>query len=341
MNPEPATKSRVGARRVAMVALQLAFLTALVSVIARDFDAAKFTTALKSVGVLPILACFAVDAGFVGVESFRILVLSRRAYAFWLIVRSRYLSMLMSMVLPGLAAGDVVRVFLMDRSKPGNKAGILVLLLGNRLYGLLCLVSLGIVALAQPAGASLLAKAQGWGPAVVAAGLVALTLPMWTHWTVVRRVCDGSLARLPKLFAEPATRAFTALLGMTSLRQWLFAVATSTMTNLLVVTEFWILSTAAGLNISFAEWCLFVPFIAVATVLPLGLGAIGTQEAALLAVSRLAGIQFEPLLLVSVAMHVVRLGCSLPGFAFYGDLVKTIQHLRERRQATAKAQGLE
>jgi hypothetical protein len=324
-----------------MVALQIAFLSLLVAVIARDFDVAKFKAALSSVGVLPIVACFAIDVGFVTVESVRILVLSRHAYAFWLIFRSRYLSALISMVLPGLAAGDLVRVFLMDRAKPGNKAGILALLLGNRLYGLLCLVSLGVVALAQPAGASLLAKAQGWGTAIIVAGLVALTSPLWTHWSVVRRACEWLLARMPELVAGPATRAFHALLGMTSLRQWLFAIATSTITNLLVVTEFWIVSTAAGLTISFAEWCLFVPFIAVATVLPLGIGAVGTQEAALLAVSRLAGIPFEPLLLVSAAMHVVRIGGTLPGFAFYGDLVQTIHHLRAQRQAPMPAEGAE
>jgi hypothetical protein len=317
-------------RRAAPWLLRLAFLAVVAVAIGRDFDTARFASALRAAGIVPLIACFGVDTVFVMTESFRLLVLSQARYPFGLIVRSRYLSMLVGNLLPGLTAGDLVRVFLIDRARPGNKAGILVLLLGNRFYGLLSLASLGIVALSQPAGASLRARAHGWGP-VIAVGVAALTAPLWARLPQVQRACAALLRRLPAVVAGAAWRAFEAILGMTSVRQWLFAVVTCTLTNLLVVCQFWILSRALAAGVSFGGWCLIVPFVALATMLPLGIGAVGTQEAALFAASRLAGARFEPLLLVSFAMHIVRIGGSLPGLAFFGDLALTIRQLRASR----------
>lgn len=336
----PDASPRKPALRWALVVLgKVAAFSFLAWLVARDFDRAKFEASLRAVGVLPILACLGLDVAFVLIESVRLSVLCRRAYGLGALVRSRYLSMLVGTALPGLAAGDLVRVFLLDRAKPGNKSGILVLLLGNRLYGLLCLVSLGIFALAQPEGPALLARLRVGAPAVVGVGLLAVTSPLWVQLGPVHRAVEWLLARLPRVAAEPAARAFHALREMTTWRSWLFAVATSTVTNLLVVGQFHTLGRAAGTGLSFAQWCLFVPFIAVATLLPLGLGAVGTQEAALYAVAKLWGIAYEPLLIVSVAMHVVRIGGSLPGLLFFGDLAETVRHLRIQRRTTAAAEG--
>jgi hypothetical protein len=324
-------------RAVVLWAVKLAFLAVVAAAIARDFDVAKFTAALGAMGALPFIACFAIDVLFFVIETFRLVFLSRRAYPFWLLLRSRYLASLIGTILPGLAATDLVRVFLIDRARPGNKAAVLVLLLGNRLYGLLSLVSLGIIALLQPAGESLLGHAHGWLP-VSAIGVVLLTLPLWLGLGPVQRLGAAVLRRLPPWPSGIASRAWDALVAMTSVRQWSFAIVTCTATNLLVVCEFWLLSRAVHVPMSFGQWCLFVPFVAVATMLPLGIGAIGTQEAALLVASRLAGVPFEPLLLVSAGIHLVRIGGTLPGLAFSSDAILTIQHLRARYRSGAALQ---
>jgi hypothetical protein len=310
--------------------IKLGFLLAISVAIARDFDAATFTSALRAIGIAPLIACLGIDTLFFVVETFRLVFLSDGAYGFGLLLRSRYLSALIGVLLPGLAASDLVRVFLVDRERPGNKAGILVLLLGNRLYGVVSLVSLGIIALSQPAGAAFLQRAHGWGP-VGALGVALLTAPLWMQWQPIQRLCASLLRGLPSFAAGPASRAYGALTAMTSFRHWLVAIVTCTFTNVLVVCEFWIVSRAVGAGVSFAEWCLFVPMVALATMLPLGIGAIGTQEAALLAASRLSGVRFEPLLLVSFAMHLVRIGGTLPGLAFFSDAIHTVQELRTRR----------
>ena len=334
MTPEPAiAEGRARWKSLAALwAVKVCFIGAVAVAIARDFDRATFASALRTVGVVPLIACLAIDTLFFLVETLRLVVLGEGQYRYGLLLRSRYLSALIGVLLPGLAASDLVRMFLIDRERPGNKTGILVLLLGNRLYGVLCLASLGIIALSQPAGASLLDALHGWGPAA-AIGAVALTAPLWVRWQPFRHLCAFAFGRLPAFAAGPASRALDALFAMASFPRWLFAVASCTLTNLLVVCQFWILGRAAGAGVSFGEWCLFVPFIAFATMLPLGIGAIGTQEAALLAAARLSGIRFEPLLLVSFAMHLVRIGGTLPGLAFFGDAVQTVQQLRAGRRA--------
>jgi hypothetical protein len=331
---QDATSRPSGRRRSSIATLwlaKLAFLALVAFLIGRNFDVARFRSAISGVGLLPLLAALAVDVPFYLVETARLVYLSGGAYPFGVLLRSRYLSALIGTVLPGLAAADLVRVFLIDRTHPGNKTGILVLLLGNRVYGLISLVSLGIVALSQPGGETLLGRAHGWLP-VSAVSVAVLTLPLWIRFAPFQRLCLALVGKLPDALARPGSRALEALLTMTSVRQWLFAIVTCTITNLLVVCEFWLLGGAVHVPVSFAQWCLLVPFIAVATMLPLGIGAIGTQEAALLAASRMIAVPFEPLLLVSAGMHLVRIGATLPGLAFSRDALLTLQQVRGTRR---------
>src|SRR5262249_28843450 len=136
VRPLPGDVSAGPSKRRALLLLwvvKLAFLGAVVAVIARDLDAARFRGALQAAGALPFAACYAVDTLFVLVETIRLQYLADGRYPFGVIMRSRYLGSMIGTLLPGLAATDVVRVFLIDRARPGNKAGVLVLLLGNRL----------------------------------------------------------------------------------------------------------------------------------------------------------------------------------------------------------------
>src|SRR5262249_20161682 len=158
------------------------------------------------------LICFGLEIVFVLIESARLVVLSRGAYGYGLMTRSRFLANVIGNVLPGLGAGDVVRVFIIDRVKPGNKAGILVLLLGNRLYGVIPLVALGFVALVQPVGARLIARLGSSVAVVVALGVLALIAPLLMRWAPARRVAEWSLARLPRRMAPIADRMHAAIL---------------------------------------------------------------------------------------------------------------------------------
>ncbi len=317
--------------------LRLAFLAAVVWVIARSIDRRRVVEVMRQMGLLPFALCAALDVTFVLVESVRIGILARGRYGYPLIVRSRYLSTLISTMLPGVAAADLVRMILMDRVAPGNKTGILVLLLGSRVYSLVSLVTLGLIALTQPVGAMLLARWPAWVAVGVAVGLAALASPLLVQLPAPRLLLLRLFQIGPKALAEMLSRATAALVDITRPRPWAVAIATSTITNFITVVQFWIMGRAAGADIPLGTWCFLTPLVAVLTLLPLGLGAMGTQEAALYAAARLLGVPFEPLLIVSFSMHVLRFAGFLPGLLFFGDLVDAVRVLRKNRGRLALA----
>ena len=51
-------------------------------------------------------------------------------------------------------------------------------------------------------------------------------------------------------------------------------------------------------------------------------------------------MRFEPLLTVSFAMHLVRIGGTLPGLAFSGDAIQTVQALRSSRRTAGPSTDL-
>lgn len=330
-------RPRAGLRRAAAWLVRLAFLAAVVWVIASRIDRRRVVEVMGRMGLLPFVLCAALDVTFVLVESVRIGVLARGRYRYPLIVRSRYLSTLISILLPGVAAADLVRMIVMDRVAPGNKTGILVLLLGSRVYGLLSLVTLGLIALGQPVGATLLERWPSWVAIGLAGGLAAMASPLLVQLERPRAFVLRLFRLGPRGLAEILSRATAALVDITRPRQWAVAVTTSTITNFITALQFWIMARAAGAEVPLGTWCLLTPLVAVLTLLPLGLGAVGTQEAALYAAARLLDVPFEPLLIVSFSMHLLRIVGFLPGLFFFGDLVEAVRVLRKDRGRLALA----
>jgi hypothetical protein len=99
-------------------------------------------------------------------------------------------------------------------------------------------------------------------------------------------------------------------------------------TTLLVVFEFWLLSASLGLDVQFSEWALLVSIISVITFLPVGIGAIGSQDAALALLAPYFGQSVESFVAISVLMHVIRVVGTLPGLLFLGEGIGVIRKIR-------------
>ncbi len=286
--------------------------------------------ALVSIGIPTFGFCLVLEWAFFLVESWRIRFLSQGLYSFSTILRSRFVSLILGYVLPGLAVTEVARVFLMDREVPGNKMKIAFLLLTNRLFGFLALAAV----FALPLILHWPHYVGIFGPKIFAfiliCGLVSL-LPGIVQITALRAWIARRMRKTEKKKLYHFSRKiYLSLVQFTDRKRWVWVLLTSVLTNFIVIFEFWLIGNAVGSGIDFPTWCFIVPFIAVATFLPLGIGAVGTQDAALIAAASLLKVPVEPILAVSVAMHLLRYLGPLPGVFFVGDIVLLFRQFRKK-----------
>ena len=226
---------------------------------------------------------------------------------------------LVANVLPGMISAEVLRVFLVDRHRPGNKLYVGLLLLANRLYGLLALAALFLIAFSID---------HQRLPLFVAAHRLPITLicisllptPLLLRVRLLRAGMVRLIRRLRGRVKRVAYTVFSAVSHFCDPRRWALALGTSTLSNALVVLQFWIVGGSVGAGLTLTEWAICVPLSAIASFLPIGFGSIGPQDATFVIVGRLTGHSIERLLAVSVLMHVVQVAATLPGFLFLSDI---------------------
>ena len=249
---------------------------------------------------------------FYGVESLRIHLLSRRSYPVGLILKTRLFSVFLGNILPGLAAAELTRVLLLDSHRPGRKIYLLLLLLANRLYGLISLAGLFLVAF--------LAQEVPLPPSIapfietIAAGCLAvLFFPLVFNWRRSRKTACWLVLRVKGPLRKPARTLYQAVLHFSSPPIWLIATASSIATSFIAVLEFWLIATALGIASTLLLWTVWTPLIALGTFLPIGFGAFGSQDAGFTVMSQVLGQSVEPFLVLSLVVHAARFLGSLPG----------------------------
>jgi hypothetical protein len=127
-------------------------------------------------------------------------------------------------------------------------------------------------------------------------------------------------------------KVYLAFRSFGSFQNWLVASVTSLATFLIVISEFWAISNSLGLGVSFIEWALLVSVVSIATFLPVGIGAFGSQDAVLALLAPYFGQSIESFVALSVLIHVVRILGTLPGTFFLGEGLGAISALRLRSQ---------
>ena len=81
---------------------------------------------------------------------------------------------------------------------------------------------------------------------------------------------------------------------------------------------------------------LCVPVAAFVSFLPIGVGSVGPQDASIVDIGRLTGHPIEPLLAVSVLLHVVQIVATLPGLIWIGDSGTVIREALQAGRAVAR-----
>lgn len=310
--------------------IKLLIVGALLLVFAHQMEWHQFIEVLKGTRLELVGFALMVEWVFFAVESFRIRELAGRLFSWGLIFKSRILSLFINTILPGLLSGEIVRVMLLSQKIKGKKLYTLNLLLINRLYGLLALtVVYGIGYLIySPSNIPLL-------PTEIAhlaffGGAIAIFLPLWFSWRPFRRVLAPAIAGLKGRFSRILKTVYLATVQFSTPRRWLIGISTSTVTNFLAVGQVYLLSLAIGIDDGWVFWSVVLPLIAIASFIPLGFGAVGSQDAAMLLVANALGKPAEGYIAISVLLHLTRvLGC-VPGVFYMGQVTTMLKDLRRR-----------
>lgn len=233
-----------------------------------------------------------------------------------------------NLVLPGAMLGDVYRLFDVRREM-GSGSEVFGMVVLERLLGLAALGSIGLVVVPfiplddadaylawlllglcalfmATTVAALQPRAHGW--------ILALLRPLSRlSSTLIGRV-ERALDALRQLSAKPALIARAFLLSV--LNQWLPVVAVMVLAIPLDSTVAW-------------YWiAIIVPFITVASLLPISIGGTGVREYLFVTLFGAVGMRAEVALTLSLSLLAVAIVWALIGFAVFASG-------RQRRQAQA------
>lgn len=315
----------------AKVFLKIVSILAIFGLLIFFLDFQKFGRELSKVSTIAVILCIGGELLFYAIESVKLLYLGSFKYSFSLILKSRFLTAFLANFAPGLIVGDVLRVFILDRYRPGNKLHVASMLVSSRLYGVLPLaLILPVSALLNPRLVDQFKLPLILG--CVCLGLIAWISPLFVGYRWSRRIVFSSYRfSSVGVVRNLIRKIYFSFRIFGTRRNWLVASGTSLATTLIVIAEFWILSRALGLGVSFSEWALIVSVVSVVTFLPIGIGAIGSQDAALAMMASLFGQSLESFIAVSLLMHIVRIIGTLPGAVFVGEGFDAFRVLRKNK----------
>lgn len=294
-------------------------------------DLGQLWLSLTQIGLLPFALVVSLEWAFYAVETFRIRVLSGNRYSLGAILRSRLLSVFAGNFLPGFASSELLRMLVLDKERPGNKIYLALLLLANRIYGLIGLAALLLIALI-PKDSGLPVYMQDYRLQIATVCTAVLISPLVFHLRRVRRLMAGWVRRQSGRVRHFVRMFYLALVEFADTSHWAAALSTSALTNVMTVFAFWLIGNSIGLHASFFLWLVSIPLVTIATFLPIGYGAVGTQDAAMVMLSQFLGESPESLLAVSITIHLVRILGSVPGALYYPDAIALIHSLRSNKR---------
>jgi uncharacterized protein (TIRG00374 family) len=227
------------------------------------------------------------------------------------LLRSYFAGMFLNVFLPGALGGDVYRIYRLGR-QTGDAEASLVSVFLERFTGLGALTLLALLGL--PVSFGLLGS---WDIqllfmaclAVLVAGVLLManrTLFSLAEPWLCRLCLSGLVARLARI--QDLLRVFTR-------RRWaLFqSVGISLGLQLAIVTYHYLIARQLHIAISFLEMLVFIPIVAVITLLPVSLGGLGVKEGLWVLLFSRSGLTVEQALLLSVTLTGLSWLLALPG----------------------------
>ena len=223
------------------------------------------------------------------------------------------IGMFLNNVIPGAVGGDVFKAYgLYQRTQRGDYAVTSVFL--ERFAGLVGLGAISIAALVFSFNRvhSPMVLAAVWGAALF---LVAVITVIWS--STVFRVMGGLVDRvLPKAAGEKVKALYEAMHSYKKHKQVLLAAfGISVVIQTLFAVYYSLTAQALGIGISVYYFLLFLPIVALVSMLPISIGGLGVREAAMVALFSQVGVASADVLSISLTVFVVNGVLSLWGAA--------------------------
>jgi len=287
---------------------------ALIAAVFSFMDLRILWGALQAMTWEVVALCVVAEVFYYGVESLRIHALTNGRYGVWIIFKTRMASVFAGNLLPGAAGAEALRWLMLERAVSGHKVRLALELMASRLFGLLSLMLMAVYPLAEQ-----------WGNyglvALVAATASVVSGFFMNDANIGRMIRLQSIHFGRKLRTKLLRKTFrTIYLSFQVAASWhvgVVALITSVVTTFIAIAEFNWFGQVFASGVSFAQWMWLVPLSAVATFLPVGVGAVGTQDAALLIAAKTLAIPVEGVIATSVSMHVLRILGTMPGALFW------------------------
>ena len=311
-------------KRVAGVALKLTVTLAIFAVVARDMD---FSGLLRTIGdASPVFvgACFLVLLALSPVQAFRWHVIlsalgTRMSYQrSWSIV---LMGIFFSQLLPTSIGGDAIRVWKLHRSgTPLAKSfNSVVLDRVSAIIAVVLIITLGISVLFELLPDPVMRTMVLLAPAV--AVCVLLLLALIVRFPDLGRWFASMLGeRLGRALKSGVRDASAVLL---SPRPMLTTLGLSVFMQMAISFSVWILAVGVGAQIGVMECIVLVPFVILASMLPISIAGWGVREGAMVFAFGFAGVDSTTALTISILFGVVVAATGLPGGLLW---------LHERRQ---------
>jgi len=211
-----------------------------------------------------------------------------------------------SQALPSSVGGDVIRLWLVQRSGIALRSAFVSVAL-DRVLGLLSLVLVTVVALILPSAVRFDGSVQVaiWTLAAGALGglfavLVAARLPAtWFSASRLMRIAYETARGMQAVCVQPRT-----CLGV---------IASSLSVHLLSIAGIWLLARALGIGVDAPTLAATVPVALLAASVPVSIGGWGVREGVLVHLLAEQGISPDAGLALSLSFGMVLALASLPG----------------------------
>lgn len=230
----------------------------------------------------------------------------------WYLLSSYFAGMFLNNFLPGAFGGDVYRIYQIAQASQDSEVALVSVFL-ERFSGLAALSALAILGL-LPAF-HLIAR---WDiillflacVVVLVGGVLLIVSPQLLKWIkpwLERLHLNQLIIRFAKI--QQLIRQFTHHSALAT------SLGLSLILMLAVVYYHYLIAQQLHISVSYLELLVFIPIVALITLLPISLGGLGIKEGLWIYLFSRIGISMEQALLLSFTMTTLALLISLPGGA--------------------------
>ncbi len=307
--------------------LKIIFFFVVLYLIITLTDWESFLSALSSLSFFYLFLSVVLEWGIYFLESLRLNRVSGQMFSVGVLWRSRLSSVFMGNFLPGLAASEVLRTALMVKGDKQKITPATLLVLSNRIYGLLGLLLLFIVSFCIFSHDESIQIPSYY---IFLMSVFILLVPLFSRIKFLRKLFLIGIRKMK--WKKPRKQIFLgyqSILLFFSGRNYLWGLLLSFISNAIIIARIYLVAKNL-VPLSFLDWCIYFPLISILTFLPLGYGAIGTQEMGFLWLANRFGLESAPFILISSIIHIIRfLGGSI-GILYYREYKDVIQLIKKK-----------